>query len=136
MPFGLWISRFKPVVLRVAELPPLAGLFNLSIIAKFADDTGSRAVADARHQASVPRADEKIIALGLGAMLADSEQNLFGRHRGARKIFVPRPANPLFSGGFEPAFAPRAFNAVAEFTSVFFRRTTQPDALLLVFTHP
>ena len=117
------ISCFKPVVLRVAELPPFAGFFELAVIAKFADDAGSRAVTDARHKASIPRADEKIIGLGFGAMLVDGEQNLFGRLGSVRKIFVPRPAKPFFSGRFEPAFASRPFNAVAQFTPVFIRRT-------------
>ena len=53
-----------------------------------------------------------------------------------RKICVPCPSQPFFSGGLEPTFAPRPFNTVAQLAPVFIRRATQTDTLPVVLAPP
>jgi len=93
--------------LGVARFPPFAGLFQHPVGNELANGAGSRAEAAASHKASVPRPKKKFVTPGVGAMLADGEQNLFVRQRGVRKFFVACPTNPFFGCGFEPTFTPR-----------------------------
>jgi len=120
----------------MARLPSFGGFFQMAARNEFANCACRRAEADASNKASIPRSKKKFVSPGVGAMLADGEQNLFVRQCGVRKFALPCPARPFLGCGLEPAFAPRPFNTVAQLPPVFVRFATQADSLPLVFAQP
>jgi len=122
--------------LGVAWLPPFAELCEMAVSAKFIQHPPCGDVTRASYKPGVTRANEKFPALGFNAMLANGEQNLFVWQCSVRKFFVPRPANPFFSGGFEPRLGLRPAHTGDKLVPVFVRLATQPDALPGVFAQP